>query len=176
MTIRYVLRADLAIMQGRYADVVDSSEIVNDFLNLFWDPAFSGTAIVLNSPDLRNKKAFGMTRATPYLELSAAPRDRNAILEACTRSGHLSVFFFPRQPSLFLDTFYKHGYYSHIDEEGEIDTVAQIPALSVEAADALDRFLAEIADPGLDVACAFSHDADLFYELHFSGVSELSET
>ena len=173
--MHYIIRTDLAKIEERFTDVANCTEVARRFLDLFRAPEFSGIAVVLNGPDLRNRrffeKDFGMTHDMAYLQLMPECfsdfRVRAEIVEACTHHGHLSVFFFPRRPEPLLTVFQYFHHFDYIDGEGDVDVLTELEDISRVEAQHLARFLSENPESGFSVAYAFSHDADFFYEFRF---------
>ena len=173
--MHYIMRDDVAILEKRYVDTRSSVEIVQRFVDLFQGPEFLGVAVVLNGPNLSNRRFFekevGLTRDTPYLRLTPECfsdwKVREEVVEACTHRGDMSVFFFPREPALLWRVFQYFHHFDHIDREEDVDQLAEVEHMPRVEGEHLARFLAENTDSTLNVAYAFSHDADFLYEIKF---------
>ncbi len=169
MQLSFVLMENAAVADDRYEDIplIRCDEPIDRFLDLFSEELFRGDAVVVNSGDLHNRKAFRIGVDTPYAVVNLADaRIHRAVLDACIGSGSMSAYFFPRDARGFLEAYYAYGYYDRLFRRATEEDLLDYPVISLQTITNLRRYLRESGRGDGTVGITFTHDAELLCEVH----------
>ena len=143
--------------------LVTDRDKVSAFLNVAAEfPACS--LVILSSKLLRNRRAFGLEKATVFKECKLSSADRDEVLIACTSHGHLSVFFVHPNSDELSRRFLELGFYGQ-PRQMNFGVDATSP-LDAEALQSIEHYLASANGKAVQEMLAFSHDAGGFYRFY----------
>ena len=145
---------------------IDSEKRIQDFLDLFLNPNYFKSVIIVDSEFLRNADQL-MTENRLYRKIDNLQEARSISLHisrACYSHGHCSVVFVLNNLEDFFKMYFDLGYYHFVEELIFNSTNSGLPLKDVE----MSNFLNMFSKFNLSIQnniCTFAHDADYFYVL-----------
>lgn len=162
MKLSFVLYEDSALVDERYLDISDDDE-VDEFIQIFMRDEYRGDAVVINSRDLCNRRAYRIDKHSPYAIVDPADvRIRKQLNESCTHLGSASAFFFPKNESAFLEEYMERKYFDRVFLSLTIDELKECPFISATGLLHLQQYMQDFGKSVGTIGFTFTHDAEHF--------------